>query len=481
MKTTIRQSVRAVLLGTTLACLPYHASGASASELLEKGIYQEETKGDLDVAITIYQQLLGEAKNAQALAAQAQFRLGQCYAKKNRHADAIAAFERVVRDYPDQKELVAKAREHLPADLALQPVPWQDGERLQYRFTIGAGLDIGTAEYRAILSETGGRKVWEVGARMFAAAHSFSKVSADVETFAPISSVWKHALLGEASATYRSGEIEIARPGKEATKLAVEKIVYDNEQAMHLMRRLPLEVGYKTTIPIIATLGGAATIPLGIEVTAKEVLKVPAGDFECFKVNLSVGQTFWFTTDANRYLVRLEAGGATASLASIAHRGAADPVVFKSDAAGISLTAPPDWVLHLQTKDDETDRPTLHMLDPNADARAIALRMRPTDKLPAKARASARAWAESDFADHLSKTVKDAKIRPNSWRPFSVSGRAGMSFIADCTEKDQPMVVYSIYSLGGQTSEEFSLACAVDKFDGLRPAFESMVMSYRSK
>src|SRR5436190_1438194 len=150
MKTTIRHSVRAVLLGSILSCLPYQASGASASELLEKGIYQEETKGDLDVAITIYQQLLGEAKNAQALAAQAQFRLGQCYAKKNRPVDAIAAFERVVRDYPDQKEIVAKAREHLPADLALQPVPWQDGERLQYRFTIGSGLDIGAAEYRAV-------------------------------------------------------------------------------------------------------------------------------------------------------------------------------------------------------------------------------------------------------------------------------------------------------------------------------------------
>jgi hypothetical protein len=481
MKTPIRQSIRAFLLGSSIVCLSCPAPAASASELLEKGIFQEETVGDLDVAITIYQQLLGDAKNAQALAAQAQFRLGQCYLKKNRPVDAATAFERVIRDYPEQKELVANARGHLPADVALQPVPWTDGERLQYNLTVGSGLDIGTAEYRAVLREMGGRKVWEVGARMFAGAHSVSRVSADVKSFAPISSVWKHGLLGEATATFGPGEIEIARVGKEPTKVAVEKTVYDNEQGMHLMRRLPLEVGYKATVPLVASLAGATPIALGIEVTAKETIKVPAGEFECFRLNLSNAQTFWFSTDAHRYLVRFDAGGATASLASIAHRGVTDPVVFQNEAAGISLSAPPDWVLHLQATDDETNRPTLHMLDPNADARAIALRIRQTDKLSAKARAGVRAWAEIDFTDHLAKTVKNPKLRPDSWRPFSVSGRAGMSYIADFTEKDEPMVVYSIYALGAKLSEEFSLACAVDKFEALRPAFEKIVSSYRSK
>jgi hypothetical protein len=481
MKTNIRHTIRAVLLGTSLACLPYSAAGASASELLEKGIYQEETKGDLDSAITIYQQLLGDSKNAQALAAQAQFRLAQCYQKKNRHSDAVAAFERLIRDYPDQKDLVAKARANLPAELALQPVPWVDGERLQLTLSLASGLDIGTVEYRAFRTESDGRKLWQVGARMFAQANSLSKADVDAETFTPVASTWKHALLGEASAIFRPGEVEVARVGKENHKVAVDGPIYDNEQCVHLVRRLPLEVGYKASLPLVSSLGGGTVVAIGIEVPTKETVQTPAGEFECFKVVMNVGQTFWFSTDAHRYLVKFEAGGATALLASIAQRGASEPVVYTNEAAGISLTAPANWVLHLRKEDDRSHRRTLHFLDPQADAHAVALRLYQTDKLSAKARAGVRAWAESDFADHIAKEVKDAKIRPDGWKPFSVSGRAGMSFIADFVEKDQPMVAFVIYAIGGKTSENFSLACTADKFDALRPAFESIVTSYRSK
>jgi hypothetical protein len=454
-------------------------AGPTASELLEKGIYQEETKGDLDVAITIYQQLLGEAKNAQSLAAQAQFRLGQCYLKKNRPADATVAFERLVRDYPGEKDLVAKAREHLPADLALQPVPWVDGERLQLDLTLASGLDVGSMEYRALLGESNGRKVWNVGVRMHVMTPSISTVVADATTFAPLTSTWKHGLLGEASATFRPTEIEINRLGKEPAKITAEKTVYDNEQCVHLLRRLPLEVGYKTTVPIIASLGGAAVIPLGVEVTAKETTRVPAGEFECFKVALSNAQTFWFSTDAHRYLVQFEAGGAMAKLVSIAQRGGDEPVVFRDDAAGISLTTPPNWVLHMQIREKQIR--TLHLMDPLAEAEALDLTLFPTDSLTSKARTNPRVWGESYFAEHMGKELKDAKLRADSWRPVSVNGRAGMSVIGDFTQKDQPMVLYSIYALGAKTSEHFVLACAADKFEALRPTFERIVATYRSK
>ena len=60
------------------------AATESPSELLEKGIYTEETRGDVDSAIAIYQQLVAEQDINHSLAAQAEFRLGQCYLKKGR-------------------------------------------------------------------------------------------------------------------------------------------------------------------------------------------------------------------------------------------------------------------------------------------------------------------------------------------------------------------------------------------------------------
>src|SRR5262245_6677994 len=69
------------------------ASTNSLSELLEKGIYSEETKGDLDGAMQLYKQVVAEGKAGQAVAAQAQYRLGVCQYKKKNYTEANAAFE----------------------------------------------------------------------------------------------------------------------------------------------------------------------------------------------------------------------------------------------------------------------------------------------------------------------------------------------------------------------------------------------------
>ena len=84
-----------------------------ASELLEKGFYAEETEGDLDAAIGIYERIVEDDDANRAHIAKAQFRLGVCYVKKGMDADAAAAFRKVVERYADQPALVAQARVRL--------------------------------------------------------------------------------------------------------------------------------------------------------------------------------------------------------------------------------------------------------------------------------------------------------------------------------------------------------------------------------
>jgi tetratricopeptide (TPR) repeat protein len=240
MKTPILNSIKSVLIASTLAIHPTSVySAGSPSELMEKGIYTEETKGDVDAAIAIYQQIVTESKTGQSLAAQAQFRLGQCLLKKNRPNDAIAAFEKLVRDFPNEKELVEKAREHLPAEVALGPVTWADGETLQLNLTTATGIDIGTMVTRAHLVDSNGKKVWRVGRRMSGGGQMVSSVDVDPETFFPVTSYWKHTLLGEASAVFRKGEVELIRPGAEPATITLEKPVFDNEEAFHLFPAAP--------------------------------------------------------------------------------------------------------------------------------------------------------------------------------------------------------------------------------------------------
>lgn len=72
-----------LLLIAPMGAMPAaRAADGKASELLEKGVYSEETKGDFDAAIQFYQQAIAEVDAGRALGAQAQFRLAMCYDKK---------------------------------------------------------------------------------------------------------------------------------------------------------------------------------------------------------------------------------------------------------------------------------------------------------------------------------------------------------------------------------------------------------------
>jgi len=98
--------VVAVALGICSA-----AWAESASVLLEKGIYTEETVGDLDGAIKIYQQIVTEASANRKYIAEAHYRLGMCYLKKGQEQEAVAAFEELMARFPEEKELITQIAE----------------------------------------------------------------------------------------------------------------------------------------------------------------------------------------------------------------------------------------------------------------------------------------------------------------------------------------------------------------------------------
>jgi hypothetical protein len=377
---------------------------------------------------------------------------------------------------------VAKARAHVPAAIALEPVPWVNGERLQFNIKLPGGLDIGTAEYRADLLEAGGRKIWRVGTLTYftSSSRSTSTVDADEETFRPISSHWRVSLIGEVSATYKPGEVELQRAGQpQPITVKFDAPVFDNEEGVELMRRLPFKTGYKTTLTVFATITGSSPTPIGLEITGEEAVETPAGKFNCYKLHMDIGQTFWFSTDAHRYLVKFEAGGAVAELASISQRAHGETVPFHNEALGVSLTAPADWAVYYPKNRTEPKSEAILLMDPAADMGKCEVLLVPTESLPEDSAKSARAWAEAD-SRKLAKSLKDVKIRPDSWTDRDVSGRSGRSYIADFTEDGKPRVAFALHALGAKTSERFEFTCAPEKFDALLAAFEGIIASYKT-
>ena len=76
--------------------------------MLGAALHQEEVQGDLKGAIAGYQKVVATPGVSRKTAAEALVHVGQCYEKLG-DAEARKAYERVVRDYADQKEAVALA------------------------------------------------------------------------------------------------------------------------------------------------------------------------------------------------------------------------------------------------------------------------------------------------------------------------------------------------------------------------------------
>lgn len=85
----------------------------SSTQLLQEGLYAEETEGDLEKAIGLYEQVLDQHKEVERLAARATYQLGMCHLKKGDKDKAAEYFQQVISNYPSQKTLAGKATRQL--------------------------------------------------------------------------------------------------------------------------------------------------------------------------------------------------------------------------------------------------------------------------------------------------------------------------------------------------------------------------------
>jgi carboxyl-terminal processing protease len=100
----------ALVFGAAAPVLP----AATPAELLEKGIYTEETKGDLQAAAQIYQQIVDDPATERSLVAQAQLRLGLCELKLGNKPQAIFALDRLTQEFPDKDKLLGMVEKSMP-------------------------------------------------------------------------------------------------------------------------------------------------------------------------------------------------------------------------------------------------------------------------------------------------------------------------------------------------------------------------------
>lgn len=112
----IRLMKPSVLLFLILALFVTTASAAeSMAQQLQRGLFEEEGNRDLTAAIKAYQSMLAQFDDQRHFASTAVFRLGECYRKQGKHAEAANYYLRILRDFSDQSNLVNLATIHLKA------------------------------------------------------------------------------------------------------------------------------------------------------------------------------------------------------------------------------------------------------------------------------------------------------------------------------------------------------------------------------
>jgi tetratricopeptide (TPR) repeat protein len=464
---------------TLLAAAPA-ARAESASDLMEQGIYSEETKGDLDSAVQLYKKVIAQARTDQALAAQAQYHLGLCYYKQKNYTDANTAFETLVKDYPDQKDMVALARKYLAGAHPLQPAPWSDGEDMRLDVKLAGGLKVGVADYRVNSGQTtNGQKIWRCNSHVIAAGtQSVSHADVDADTFSPIHSVWKHSLAGEVDAVYYPDHADLKTTGKDdVQKLDFDAPVIDNEEAIEWMRRLPLADGYKINQPVLASLG-CHVVPIKWEVSGPEKVQVPAGTYDCYKVALSLLQTFWYSNDTNRYLVKVEASGALMELTGVTHGTPGEKAAYADVTNGFSLTAPTGWFFDREEADTKGTT-KVRIIDPEGSTDS-SLTVSSLGILAPEEKKSLRDYANVQVAK-AAKTYKDFQTRSTSWKDRTIAGQPALSVITDYTQGNTKKVGYGVWSFGQTNAVYFEMLTAAKDFDALQPVMDAIIESYKTQ
>jgi outer membrane protein assembly factor BamD (BamD/ComL family) len=97
------------------------------SDAFRKGVAEEEAGRNPKGAIDQYKAVLVQFEEARKMAATALFRMAESYRKLGQDKEAQTAYARVLQQFPDQTQLVAESRKHVPAATASAASAGEDG------------------------------------------------------------------------------------------------------------------------------------------------------------------------------------------------------------------------------------------------------------------------------------------------------------------------------------------------------------------
>jgi tetratricopeptide (TPR) repeat protein len=487
-------------LAALLLALAAPALAQPASDLLQSGIFDQETTGDLDSAIRTYRQILSSSADLHLYAAQAQYRLGVCLLRKGDTAGAIDAFQTLIRKYPDEHELLARARENMPQAGGLLPAPWPQTEVAEYRWNI-PNVDDGWSLTR--IAPAPGGKYLRIQLNIYSPRLYSSMVDVDPASMRPAQATYRPpsqpVLHGATSLrdgvlvrTRSAGSLRATPdpPDSPALRRTAPPQFYEYGEVLYLLRRMPLYSGWTATVPVIAPDGARAE--LNASVTAMETVTVAAGTFRCFKVHLSTdpkttqpkysapgadwqptaaGQTLWYAVDGARPLVKMQVGNYTGELTNLRTGAQLSATTFHDPQIGLSFTVPAGWIYHSRTAVNGPAT-SIDLLDPELQVMVV---------ISFKSKTTAAANIEAELLAGLADTQNErlALTTKGELEHSKIGGHPSLTWIGERPGPDGRVVRITTWIQSESTRGSIAASMPAADLDRFRARIQPVLNSFR--
>lgn len=427
------------------------------AEALELGVQLQETEGDLDGAIRRFEAVLRADGKIEKLAAEARYRLAQCYLEKGDPKQAKTQVEALRKRYPADNRWVKKATALIPRETKFEGVPWTDGKAYRYAVILPNGSEIGQMIAATRKIEVDGEAVWEAFMVRAAGTYSLSRSRFAEDGYRPLDCRWYMRGMGDKLVVFgKDGMVHIidGESGEEtdtfdSTSRTSDTPLYENEQLVQLMRALSKKVGTKQKTELISSLNGAVPIGFDMEVTAHEEVTVAAGTFKCAKIETNLKQTFYIALDDGQPLVRMDVGPAKIDLAGWADWNAEDASEMTSKNFGCTVSVPGAMIAMPVVDNAEVFRQQYWSTD--FAGRDGMLEINWTKNLVEEAKKSSRGCAEH-MIGLAGKAYKDWGVVDGSWEKVEVGGVPGVAVRVQGTQGEITVREFHVYALGEEKS-----------------------------
>lgn len=456
-------------------------SGDTANSL-EQAIYLEHTVGDIEAASKLYKQIIYSDNNQQKYVAEASLRLAQCHLKEGKILDAKILLTTVIQRYKGMPEIhrtaVTLARSIDDIQNRLLPVPWKDGEILEYECHINDVL----LEYMIRILDKNKNSwtnhVYFINAQ--AEGHYTSRTIFDKNT---------------------NETVRINKPG-ETIQLENHQIVLESTSGKNihvpisgrfntynnifeLIRRIPLSLNTPVKISSFNTrLMEYNKLTLEL-VDEQEIVKTKTGKFNTSRIKVgrhnkdgAVIETiqFWRSNDKNRYIVRHEDGACHNELYSIRNSSEPDRIYQASDSFGIQI--PASWGLHDNSTHSKREifQLVTPLKGPYVHGRLVTM-PESKDLLAASPIEKLMEWNITWNRANL----QNYQLIKDETKFFKIGEKEALRYLGTYDENGQNLLIYRLIVKAKDQPYQLSFLLEEQNFEAVRPELDKIFSNVKTR